>query len=61
MTHADKLRWRIGREAADAQVMRDYAAELRAKGQHGLAAKIEKQEAKHEEEAEFLRDRLRNL
>lgn len=61
MSHADKMRQQIGENAHDAQIMRDYAAELAAQGKDKAAAKVWAKGEEYEAEAKFLRGRLRKL
>lgn len=58
--HENKLRQRIGNEAADAQVLYDYAVELAAQGKDKAAARVHARGDKHNAEARFLRTRLSN-
>ena len=60
-THTEKLRQRIAREHIAAQEWWDYAAELTAKGLDTPAEKIAGLAQAHDDEAVFLRNRLREL
>lgn len=60
MDHETKLRMRIGDEASDATLLREYAVELAAKGRDKAAAKVYAKAEEHEAEAKFLRTRLSN-
>jgi len=61
MSHSDKMRARIAEKAHDAQIMRDYTAELAAQGKDKAAAKVWAKGEEYEAEAKFLRGRLRKL
>lgn len=61
MSHSDKMRARIAEKDEDAQIMREYTAELAARGKDKAAAKVWAKHKEYEKEATFLRGRLRKL